>query len=200
MQNSRDSSVWCNLAAAFGDGLAFGVGVALTRTAAHRVATRSLTPELPPAATDKLPDAEAMLTVIDARFTEIGGHIGQRLAELESKVRLDLDTVTAQARSQAEFAQILARRVDDQIATTIAARLQTVEERLRDTIREEIRLSGKDQQIAELRERVERQERNLLNLVMALGQSCLQAAGHISPEPPTPPPAPANDPELPALA
>ena len=85
MQNSRDSSVWCNLAAAFGDGLAFGVGVALTRTAAHRVATRSATLELLPAA-DKLPDAGAMLTVIDARFTEIGGHIGQRLAELESKV------------------------------------------------------------------------------------------------------------------
>jgi hypothetical protein len=198
MQNRRDSSVWCNLAAAFGDGLAFGVGVALSRTAAHRAATRTESLELLPA-DDKPPDPEAVLTVIDARFTEIGGHIGQRLAELESKVRLDLDNVTAQARSQAEFAQILARRVDDQIATTIAARLQTVEERLRDTIREEIRLSGKDQQIAELRERVERQERNLLNLVMALGQSCLQAAGHISPEPPTPPPAPANDPELPAL-
>jgi uncharacterized coiled-coil protein SlyX len=196
MQNRRDSSVWCNLAAAFGDGLAFGVGVALSRTAAHRAATRTESLELLPA-DDKPPDPEAVLTVIDARFTEIGGHIGKRLAELESKVRLDLDTVTAQARSQAEFAQILARRVDDQIATTIAARLQTVEERLRDTIREEIRLSGRDQQIAELRDRIERQERNLLNLVMALGQSCLQAAGHISPEPP--PPAPTNDPELPAL-
>ena len=107
--------------------------------------------------------------------------------------------MTAQARSQAEFARILARRVDDQIATTIAARLQAVEERLRDTIREEVRLSGKDQQIAELRDRVERQERNLLNLVMALGQSCLQAAGHISPAEPQLPAPPANDPELPAL-
>ena len=199
MQNSRDSSVWCNLAAAFGDGVAFGVGVALTRTAAHRAATRSVTLQSPPAVADKLPDDEALLTVIDTRFTEIGGHIGQRLAELEAKVTLDLDAVTAQARSQAEFAQVLARRVDDQIATTIAARLQTVEERLRDTIREEIRLSSKDQQIAELRERVERQERNLLNLVMALGQSCLQAAGHISPEQPAPPLTPANDLERPAL-
>jgi hypothetical protein len=199
MQNSRDSSVWGNLAAAFGDGLAFGVGVALTRTAAHRVATRSATLELAPAAADKLPDAEAVLTVIDARFTKIGCHIDQRLAELESKVKLELEAVTAQARSQAEFARILARRVDDQIATTIAARLQAVEERLRDTIREEVRLSGKDQQIAELRDRVERQERNLLNLVMALGQSCLQAAGHISPAEPQLPAPLANDPELPAL-
>ena len=85
MQNSRDSSVWGNLAAAFGDGLAFGVGVALTRTAAQRVATRSATLELPPAAAGKLPDAEAVLTVIDARFTKIGCHIDQRLAELESQ-------------------------------------------------------------------------------------------------------------------
>jgi hypothetical protein len=200
MQNSRDSSVWRTLAAAFGDGLAFGVGVALTRNAAQLVATRSATPELRPIAADKLPDADAMLTVIDRRLSEIGGHIDRRLAEVESKVKVDLDMVTAQARSQAEFAQTLARLVDDQIATTIAVRWHEVEERLRHTIREEIRLSGRDQQIAELRERVERQERNLLNLVMALGQSCLQAAEHISPEESPPPPPPATDPELPALA
>jgi hypothetical protein len=189
MPSSRDSSVWRTLAAAFGDGLAFGVGVALTRNASQFAATRSATPELRPVATDKPSEADGMLIVIDRRF-----------AELESKVQLDLDILTAQARSQAEGAQTLARLVEDRIANTIAARWHASEERLRDTIREEIRLSGKDQQIAELRERVERQERNLLNLVMALGQSCLQAAEHISPEEPPPLPPPAADPELPALA
>jgi hypothetical protein len=73
--------------------------------------------------------------------------------------------------------------------------------------------------MAELRERVESQDRNLLSLVMALGHSCLEAAGRISPaEPPVPPPPPetggpggsptppearvepAEDPELPAFA
>ena len=177
MQYSRDSSVWRTLATAFGDGLAFGVGVALTRNAAQLVATRS------------------------------AAH------ELESKARVDLETLTTQTRSQAvadlqsmreqlaavhqEFTQTLARLVDDQIAAAITARWQALEERLRDTIREEIRLSGKDQQIAELRERVEHQERNLLNLVMALGQISLQAAGNISPG--EPPPPPATDPEVPAL-
>jgi hypothetical protein len=180
MPSSRDSSVWRTLAAAFGDGLAFGVGVALTRNAAQLAAARSATPEL------------------------------------ESKARFDLETFTAQARSQAEadmqslreqmaavhedFAQTVARLVDDQIAATIAARWHASEGRLRETIREEIRLNNRDQQIAELRERVERQERNLLNLVMALGQSCLQAAEHISPEEVPPPLPPATDPELPALA
>src|ERR1035437_10475594 len=48
MQNSRDSSVWRALAVACGDGLAFGVGVTLTRNAARLAAARSATPELRP--------------------------------------------------------------------------------------------------------------------------------------------------------
>jgi len=44
MQNSRDSSVWRTLAVALGDGLAFGVGVTLTRGAARlATANRSAT-------------------------------------------------------------------------------------------------------------------------------------------------------------
>ena len=35
MQTSRDSSVWKSLAAAFGDGLAFGVGMKLSQNAAR---------------------------------------------------------------------------------------------------------------------------------------------------------------------
>jgi len=46
MQNSRDSSVWRTLAVAFGDGLAFGAGVTLTRSAARLAAPRSTTPDL----------------------------------------------------------------------------------------------------------------------------------------------------------
>ena len=46
MQNSRDSSVWRTLAVAKGDGLAFGAGVTLTRSAARLAAPRSTTPDL----------------------------------------------------------------------------------------------------------------------------------------------------------
>jgi hypothetical protein len=289
MQNSRDSSVWRTLAVAFGDGLAFGAGVTLTRSAARLAAPRSPAPDLRPLH-DRIGEierriehartvgmlpvagsplnhraADAVLKAIDGRFTEIGGQIDRRLAELEVKVKIELGALDAQDHSLAEgvetrigglrgeiaeavaaqrksidadmrglraqttaihkeFAETLARLVDEQIATTIATRLQAVEEDLRETVRQEIRLSGKDQQIAELRERVDSQERNWLNLVMALGQSCLQAAGRISPgEPPVPPPPPpppappsgtagggaapleariepAADPELPAFA
>ena len=285
MQNSRDSSVWRTLAVAFGDGLAFGVGVTLTRNAARLAATRSATPELRPIngriteieqrmerarAAGSLPlagaplnhrAADAVLKAIDGRFTELGGQIDRRLAELEVKVKIELGALDAQDHSLAagvetrldvlrgeiteavaaqrqsidadmrglraqmtaihkEFAETLARLVDEQIATTIATRLQAVEEELRETVREESRLSGQDQQIAELRQRVESQDRNLLSLVMALGHSCLEAAERISPAespvPPPPPPAasgaggsltpeeirvePAADPELPGFA
>ena len=285
MQNSRDSSVWRTLAVAFGDGLAFGVGVTLTRNAARLAATRSATPELRPIndriteieqrmerarAAGSLPlagaplnhrAADAVLKAIDGRFTELGGQIDRRLAELEVKVKTELGALDAQDHSLAagvetrldvlrgeiaeavaaqrqsidadmrglraqmtaihkEFAETLARLVDEQIATTIATRLQAVEEELRETVREESRLSGQDQQIAELRQRVDSQDRNLLSLVMALGHSCLEAAERISPAespvPPPPPPAasgaggsltpeeirvePAADPELPGFA
>jgi hypothetical protein len=290
MQNSRESSVWRTLAVAFGDGLAFGVGVTLTRNAARLAATRSATHELR-LVNDRITEieqrsieqrsgraravgtlpvagaplnhkaADAVLTAIDGRFAEIGGQIDRRLAELEVKIKMELDGLDAQDHSLAagvetrieglrgeiteamaaqrksidadmrglraqmaaihkEFAETLARLMDEQITTTIAARLQEVEEHLRETMREETRFSGKDQQIAELRERVESQERNVLNLMMALGQSCLQAVERISPaEPPLrlpPPPAsgsaggtatppetriePAADPELPGFA
>ena len=283
MQSSRDSSVWRTLAVAFGDGLAFGAGITLTRSAARLAAPRSMTPDLHslnarlteieqrgieltgharavgtlPAAGSPLNHkaADAVVQAIDERFTEIGGQIDRRLAELEVKVKIELGALDAQDHALAagvetrleglrgeigeaiaterqsidadmrtlraqmaalhkDFAGTLARLVDEQITKTVATRLQTLEEQLRETVREEARLSGQDQQIAELRQRVESQEGNLLSLVMALGQSCLQAAERIPPA--APPPAsggaggaavpteirvePAADPDLPGFA
>lgn len=244
MQNSRDSSVWRTLAVAFGDGLAFGVGVTLTRSAARLAATRAAIPEFRPVngrmdemeqrierarAGGSLPvagaainynAADAVLTAIDGRFAEIGGQIDRRLAELEVRIKIELDGLDAQDHSltegvetridglrgelteavaalhqsidadmrglreqmtaiHKEFAGTLARLVDEQIARTMAAGLQEVEGRWRDAM--ETRRSGQEQQIAELRERLDSQERNVLDLAMALGQSCLQAVERISP-------------------
>src|ERR1019366_904263 len=288
MQSSRDSSVWRTLAVAFGDGLAFGAGITLTRSAARLAAPKSMTPDLRslnarlteieqrgieltgharavgtlPAAGSPLNHkaADAVVQAIDGRFTEIGGQIDRRLAELEVKVKIELGALDAQDHALAagvetrieglrgetgeaiaterrgidadmralraqmaavhkDFAGTLARLVDEQITKTVATRLQALEEQLRETVREEVRLSGQDQQIAELRQRVESQEGNLLSLVMALGQSCLQAAERIPPAAPPPPPpppasggaggaavpteirvAPAADPDLPGFA
>ena len=183
MQNSRDSSVWRTLAVAFGDGLAFGVGVTLTRSAARLAATRSGTPEPPPRNTPlNHRAADAIMRAIDGQFTEIGGRIDRRLAELEGQIRTELDELDAQDHELAEgvesridglrdeiaqamaaqrqgietdmrglrvqmtavhkeFAETLARLVDEQISKTIDARLEAVTENLRGTIREEARLS-----------------------------------------------------------
>ncbi len=256
MQSSRDSSVWRTLAVAFGDGLAFGVGVTLTRNAARLAAIRSAPPEhrslnqriaemeertrrsraaiappvaVPPAFPSPAVAAQAAL---DGRFAELSGRIDRGLAELGAKIQGDLNFLDTQDHELAEgvetrmdgmrreiadavaaqrqvvdaemrglrdqmtavhkqFAETLARIVDEQIATTVTARLQTVEENLRETIREEIRVHDKDQQIAELRERIDSQERNVLDVVMALGQSCLRAMERIAPaEPPSAPPPP----------
>jgi len=260
MQSSRDSSVWRTLAVAFGDGLAFGVGVTLTRNAARLAAIRSAPPEhrslnqriaemeertrraraviAPPAADPPLipSPAVAAQAALDGRFAELGGRIDRGLAELGSKIQDDLnfldtqdhelaegvesrmdgirreiaDAVAAQRQEvdaemrtlraqmtavHKEFAETLARIVDEQIATSVTTRLQAVEENLRDTIREEIRLNAKDDQIAQLRERIDSQERNVLDVVMALGQSCLRAMERIAP---TEPPYSSPPPSLPA--
>ena len=285
MQSSRDSSVWRTLAVAFGDGLAFGVGVTLTRNAARLAAARSATSlprpvnrrtseievrsleqpmerEAGPPRVAAFPpnrqSADAVQTAIDRRFTEIGGQIDRRIGELELRIKTELDALDAQDHAVAtgtetrldelraeineafakerqsidgdmrglrtqmaaihkEFAETLARLVDEQIAKTVAVRLRAVAEELREGVREEIRLSGKDQQIAELRERMDGQERTVRELVTALGQSCLRAVERMAPaEPPSPPPAAeaggaappapetgvesAADPELPGFA
>jgi hypothetical protein len=262
MQQSRDSSVWRTLAVAFGDGLAFGVGVTLTRNAARLAAARSLTPAVrpvngrtgeieersmeengkrlpvaasPPAAVPP-PDhlaADEVQSAMAGRFTEIGGQIDRRIGELELKIKSELDALDAQDHALAtgtetrldelraeineafarerqsidsdmrglrtqmtaihkEFAETLARLVDEQIVKTVAARLLAVEQELRETIREESRLNGKEQEIAELRERMDGQDRAVRDLLTALGKGCLQAVeGMASVEPASPPPPPA---------
>src|SRR4051794_38182657 len=61
MQSSSDSSIWRSLAVAFGDGLAFGVGVKLSQNAARQIGT--------------------------AQRAEPAGDLGGRLAHLEQTVK-----------------------------------------------------------------------------------------------------------------
>jgi len=235
MQNSRDSSVWRTLAVAFGDGRPFGAGIASQHSAERLATPGSATADRRPIndllseierrieharAAGKLPAAgvalnrkaaDAVVKAIDGRFSEIGGQIDRRLAELEVKVRIELGPLDAQDRALAagvqtqldelrgeigqaiarerqgidadmralraqmavihkEFAETLARLVDEQIDKTVANRLRAVEGKWRETVREEVRQSGQERQIARLRERVESQEGKLRGLATALGR------------------------------
>ncbi len=133
---------------------------------------------------------------MDGMRREIADAVAAQRQVVDAEMRGLREQMTAVHK---QFAETLARIVDEQIATTVTARLQTVEENLRETIREEIRLNGKDQQIAELRERIDSQEHNVLDVVMALGQSCLRAMERIAPAEPPSAPAPASLPATPAI-
>ncbi|MEO8591805.1 MAG: hypothetical protein ABI759_00650 [Candidatus Solibacter sp.] len=280
MQNSRDSSVWRTLAVAFGDGLAFGVGVTLTRGAARlAAANRPATPEPGPAAHQPLaasepaqanpwnrevpqrsvvpPPAppqlvrtaatslpvEAALAGINRRVAETSSQIDRRLIELESRIQTELDaldeqdhalaegvetrldglrgeiasavdaqrqTIEAEMRTlrsqmatvQKEFAETIARFMDEQIARTVTARMQSMEQELRAAVREEVQAAGHGQQLTSLRDLMETQDRNMRDMVHALGETCLKVASQ------TAPPAPeaasdalaAGEDEVPAFA
>src|ERR1051326_1109030 len=115
MQTSGYSSVWRSLAVAFGDGLAFGVGVKLSHTAAAMQAGKRN--ERPPAAPAAAPTAatlaaplavtpgsmdqkvlEAITNALDARFKEHAGQVGRQLADLEAKVAIEAKSLDEQDR------------------------------------------------------------------------------------------------------
>ena len=132
MQNSRDSSVWRTLAVAFGDGLAFGVGVTLTRSAARLAATKNGTLALPPTNTPlNHRAADAVLTAIDGQFAEIGGRIDRRLAELEGQIRTELDELDAQDHELADGVETRIDGLRGEIAEAVAAQRQSIDADMR---------------------------------------------------------------------
>ena len=278
MPGNRESSVWRTLAVAFGDGLAFGVGLTLTNNATrpatpktshsqpdlHQLADRISQIEqridrgrfagalpAPAGGTQQIAKvADAVLTAMDGRFGELDEQFERRLAALDARLKLELETLDARVRVQAEsieagvdtqladvrsefnavlegqrvrleadgralrsqmlqvhkeFAETLARLVDEQIENTIKARLQVIQEQMRESVREEsltayasfgagmeklidMRLESlreergsNGRQFAELRARLEGHEHNFNNLVAALRQSWMQAADRIGP-------------------
>jgi len=110
MDNSRDSSIWRSLAVAFGDGLAFGVGMALSQKAGRREAP--LQTETPPSG-DRLEaldhrlaqlentpariDPKALETIVGAIESELRARDEQWSRRLESAVESAAHTARAEA-------------------------------------------------------------------------------------------------------
>jgi hypothetical protein len=141
MQTSRDSSIWRSLAVAFGDGVAFGVGVKLAQGPNRPVATGPApVPQVPQSVAGRLeqmeqrlssieqtpPPAaapapapfdqkvlEAVVNALDARLHEQASQIERRLTELEAKIAIDLKTL---------------ERQDNAIVTGLQKRLEEVHE------------------------------------------------------------------------
>ena len=120
--NNRDSSIWRSLAVAFGDGLAFGVGMKLTQSPS-RTADDAAPPIEPSPLAGRLEEMEqrlarmerapmalasgspgafdqkvreAVVNALDARLAEHAGQVERRLTELEAKIAIDLQSLRQQ--------------------------------------------------------------------------------------------------------
>jgi hypothetical protein len=209
MQNGREDSVWRALAVAFGDGLAFGVGMNLTQNATRLAAGRTR-PELQPLA-DRVAAIEQRIDrarangslpspgELDARINELATRFERQVAEVEVKAKIQVEALHARDRAltreldtqltafrehmitlHREFAETLSRLVEEQIEAGVAARLAPMEQQLREVVREETQRIG-EQLAAGLEQRLLARDRNVLNLMLTLGQSCLETAERMSP-------------------
>jgi hypothetical protein len=209
MQNGREDSVWRALAVAFGDGLAFGVGINLTQNAVRLAAGRAR-PELQPLA-DRLAAIEQRIDrarangtlpspgELDARINELTTRFERQVAEVEVKAKIQIEALHARDRALAqeldaqmaafrehmvalhrEFAEMLSRLVEEQIEAGVTARLAPMEQQLREVVREETQRIG-EQLAAQLEERLLARDRNVLNLMLTLGQTCLETAERMAP-------------------
>ena len=135
---SRDSSVWRSLAVAFGDGLAFGVGVKLSQGGASRPA------KTPDAQTDSAPMPArieqlehrlaqleqaraiqpapapfdqrilgAIVQVLDARLKQRDAAVEQRIAELETRITAEIQSLRRQDQAIVDAVEAQIEEVQD---------------------------------------------------------------------------------------
>jgi CII-binding regulator of phage lambda lysogenization HflD len=156
MESSRDSSIWRSLAVAFGDGLAFGVGMKLTQNAKRQPAElptaddtiarrleemekRLMRAERAPVALPAASGAvqaqfdqkvlEAVVNALEARLKEQTGHMERRLAELEAKIAIEIKALDR--RDQAIDARVasLGQELTADLPKTVQQLEATLDER-----------------------------------------------------------------------
>jgi len=223
MKNDRDSSIWRSLAVAFGDGLAFGVGMKLTQNAARQPgAPHTGAPALadrfesleqrmerlertPIAALEAAPGPgsvgfapkviEAVVQAVDERLSDQAKQVERRVAGLEGRIaevrsRFDAEMAAVHDRMEggmrgfAESEEQLReeiRRVADSSSSFDASAAEAVIETKLVPLRVEI---------TEMRQRLAESDRAVLDLILAIGQMCRQAAERITDAAPPPESAP----------
>ena len=146
MENSRDSSLWRSLAVAFGDGLAFGVGMKLTQTGAakpgaapesapadrmSRLEQRLARLERAPGSSAPALDQgvlDALVAALEARLQESSAHVDRRLAELEMKLAGELTALRQQDQSLASGSETRLEELDVRVKEQIQALRQKFNE------------------------------------------------------------------------
>jgi len=275
MESSRDSSVWQTLAVTFGGGLALGaVGMKLTQNARRPAETPAAPDDHPlanrlaeieqrlarvehaPAPSAQLDHKvlEAIVGAVDAKLQEQSLKIESRVAALEAKMALEIETLRAQSTAGADSAKARVKQVEsqfleqmlvlrtavvdelnhfgeavstlitDQVSAEVSARANSLEQTMEAragaaaaaavaaSLEESLapwraERAQKERELAEIQNRLRESEHNTLEVILAIGQVCRQAAerigGPTQPQPGAPaefggaPPPPAPTPIAP---
>lgn len=181
MQSSRDSSVWRSLAVAFGDGLAFGVGMKLTQNAASRSSAAPATAanaallagrleqferrlaeieQKPPAAPAPQEPfdrrvLEAVVHALETRLQEHAGVVDRRLAEIESKVAAELEALRQQDRTIASGVETRVGELEGHFAGQLEAMRRKAEGERAETAERQRTIEDLRQNLARVRQWVE---------------------------------------------
>jgi chromosome segregation ATPase len=228
MQSSRDSSLLRSLAVAFGDGVAFGVGVKLTQDGgkkaglstardlaplAGRVAEiekrmermEEASPQLPASASMNFDQhaLNALVTSFEARLEEHAGHVERQIAELEIRIALELQSLRHQDQSLSsgmtalhdqlialhrEFAQAVGAIVEEQVANQVESGVEKLQQTVAAAVEEKLgalreQIDAKASEITTLQERLQDSDRNVLEVILGMGELCRQVGERLSQHP-----------------
>jgi hypothetical protein len=180
MKSSRPPSVWRSLAVALGDGVAFGVGVNLARSAGRppaadlsrlsrrleRIELRMAAAECAPAQAALPPPAasaafgrevlDAVLDALDARLRQQAEEVEARLAEMEASLAIDLKTLERQ--DQSTVAAVEARLAE--MEASLAIDLKAIEQQDQSTADVEARLGELETSLAIDLKSIEREDQS----------------------------------------
>jgi hypothetical protein len=151
MQNNRDSSILRSLAIAFGDGLAFGVGMKLTQKGGRSVEApasgiapaadmspllerlEAIEMRVGKMARDPVPTApasqapfdqkvlEAIVNALDARLAEQAGQMERRITELQAKLAIEIKSLQRQGHAVVSGVQTHIEELNGQFNDQLAA-------------------------------------------------------------------------------
>ncbi|HUI82446.1 MAG TPA: hypothetical protein VLY24_31205 [Bryobacteraceae bacterium] len=228
MQTSRDSSLLRSLAIAFGDGVAFGVGVKLTQEPgkkkvsspqrdpsplAGRLAEiekrmeriEQTSPGLPSSASMNFDQhaLNALVTSFEARLEEHAGHVERLIAEMEVRIALELKSLRQQDQSlthgmkalhddliglHREFAEAVGAIVEEQVATQVEAGVEKIQQSVAAAVDEKLgalreQVEAKAAEITTLQERLQESDRNVLEVILGMGELCRQVGERLSHQP-----------------
>jgi hypothetical protein len=165
MKHQGDSSIFKSLAVAFGDGLAFGVGVMIAQVSSRKRAEAApaelaaapmaapVAPPAPPAAVEAPAESldlqllSKVLASIDAKLVQHMGKVEQRLAQSEIQMGADLKALDNKQAQQSSRSQAAL----EEIHGTLTERVKTAE---REAQSVESRVAGFIESVVESRVQV----------------------------------------------